>query len=176
MSPWRRSLRLAAAVTLLVIVYFVVPLNGDLGATEIVQVIVTVLALGLLSFMVIWEVRQQLMDDTRNIDRLALALVVSVLGFALGFYVMAERNPGQIAGLETRLDSLYFTMTTLLTIGYGDIHAKGQLARGLVLVQMCFNVVILTTAATTLTHQIRNRATAAATTKRQDLDTHRNPT
>lgn len=176
MTPWRRSLRLAVAVALLVAIYFLVPLNGDFGASEVVQVVLTLTALALLSFMVIWEVRQQLVDESRNIDRLALALVVSVLGFAIGFYVMAERNPGQIVGLETRLDSLYFTMTTLLTIGYGDIHAKGQLARGLVLVQMCFNVVILTTAATTLTHQIRNRATAAATTRRQDLDTQRNPT
>lgn len=176
MSPWRRALRLGVAMVLLVVVYFVVPLNGDLGATEVMQVIVTLIALGLLSFMVIWEVRQQLVDDSRNIDRLALALVVSVLGFAIGFYVMAERNPDEIVGLETRLDSLYFTMTTLLTIGYGDIHAKGQVARALVLVQMVFNVVILTTAATTLGHQLRSRAAVAATTKRQDLDTQRKPT
>ncbi len=42
-------------------------------------------------------------------------------------------------------------MTTLLTIGYGDIHAAGQAARALVLVQMVFNVAILATASTTLT-------------------------
>ena len=176
MSPWRRALRLAAAVALLVIVYFVVPLDGDLGASELVQITVTVIALALLSALVIWEVRQQLVDQTRNIDRLALALVVSVLGFAIGFYLMAERDPGQIVGLETRLDALYFTMTTLLTIGFGDIHAEGQLARGVVLVQMCFNVVILTTAAPTLGHQIRDRAAVAAETRRQGRDTQRKPT
>ena len=175
MSPWRRSLRLAAAVALLVVVYFMVPLNGDLGASELVQVVITALALGLLSFMVIWEVRQQLVDESRTIDRLALALVVSVLGFALGFYLMVERSPDQIVGIETRLDALYFTMTTLLTIGYGDIHATGQFARALVLVQMVFNVAIIATGASTIGHQLRNRAAAAAA-KRHDLDTHRKPT
>src|SRR6478735_3539106 len=170
MSQWRRVVRLAVAVTLLCIVYFTVPLTREIGRGEVAQIAVGCVALALLGFMVVWEVRQQLIDQSRNIDRLALAMAVAVMGFALGFYVMAERDPTQIAGLDTRLDSLYFTMTTLLTIGYGDIHAVGQLARGVVLVQMVFNVAILATASTTLTHQIRARAE-----RRQDLDTQRNP-
>jgi len=175
MSPWRRVVRLAVAVTLLCVVYFTVPLSREIGRGEIAQIAVGLLALALLGFMVVWEVRQQLVDQSRNIDRLALAMAVAVMGFALGFYIMAQRDPTQIAGLHTRLDSLYFTMTTLLTIGYGDIHAAGQLARGVVLVQMVFNVAILATASTTLTHQIRTRANTAAE-RRQDLDTQRKPT
>ena len=174
MTLWRRTLRLLLWIVLLATVYFCVPLDRDIQAREAVQLAISAVALGLLAFMVVWEIRQQLVDETRRIDRLALALVVSVLGFALGFYVMDQRDPGQIVGLDTRLDSLYFTMTTLLTIGFGDIHAEGQLARGLVVVQMCFNVVIITTGATTIGHQLRSRA--AATAKRQDLDTQRNPT
>lgn len=172
MSLWRRTVKLGLMIVLLVTIYFCVPLTLDLETREVVQLAVSVVALGALSFLVVWEVRQQLVDENRTIDRLALALVVSVLGFALGFFVMEQRNPGEIVGLDTRLDSLYFTMTTLLTIGFGDIHAEGQLARGLVLVQMCFNVVILTTGATTIGHQVRSRASA----RHQDLDTHRNPT
>jgi len=172
MTLWRRTVRLLLLIVLLVTVYFSLPLTLDLGTSEVVQLTISAVALGLLAFMVVWEIRQQLIDDNRTIDRLALALVVSVLGFALGFYVMEQRDPTQIVGLDTRLDSLYFTMTTLLTIGFGDIHAEGQLARGLVLVQMCFNVVIITTGATTIGHRIRDRATA----RRQDLDTQRNPT
>ena len=175
MSPWRRVVRLTAAVTMLGIVYFTVPLSREVGRGEIAQIAVGFLALALLGFMVVWEVRQQLVDQSRTIDRLALAMAVAVMGFALGFYVMAQRDPTQIAGLHTRLDSLYFTMTTLLTIGYGDIHAAGQLARGVVLVQMVFNVAILATASTTITHQIRARASTAAD-RRQDLDTQRKPT
>ena len=176
MSPWRRAVRLAVAVTLLGIVYFTVPLTREIGRGEVAQIVGSVLALSLLGFLVVWEVRQQLVDQNRNIDRLALAMAVAVLGFAIGFYLMAKSDPGQIEGLHTRLDSLYFTMTTLLTIGYGDIHAAGQTARALVLVQMVFNVAILATASTTLTHHIRTRANSAAETKRQDLDTQRKPT
>ena len=176
MSPWRRAVRLAVAVTLLCIVYFTVPLTREIGRGEVAQIAGSLLALGLLGFLVVWEVRQQLVDQNRNIDRLALAMAVAVLGFAIGFYLMAKSDPGQIVGLDTRLDSLYFTMTTLLTIGYGDIHAAGQAARALVLVQMVFNLAILATASATLTHQIRTRATSAAESKRQVEDTQRNPT
>lgn len=176
MTLWRRTVRLLLWIVLLVTVYFCVPLDRDLQTREVVQLAMSGVALGLLAFMVVWEIRQQLVDENRTIDRLALALVVSVLGFALGFFVMDQRDPTQIVGIETRLDSLYFTMTTLLTIGFGDIHAEGQMARGLVLVQMCFNVVIITTGATTIGHQIRSRAAATATARRQDLDTQRNPT
>lgn len=175
MSPWRRAVRLAIAVTLLVIVYFTVPLTREIGRSEVAQIVGSVLALALLGFLVVWEVRQQLIDQNRNIDRLALAMAVAVLGFAIGFYLMAESDPGQIDGLHTRLDSLYFTMTTLLTIGYGDIHAEGQSARALVLVQMVFNLAILATASATLTHQIRTRASTAAETRRQTEETQRNP-
>ena len=63
-----------------------------------------------------------------------------------------------MAGLHTRLDSLYFTMTTLTTVGYGDIHATGQTARALVLVQMVFNVVFVAAAATLLSARIREAA------------------
>ena len=81
-------------------------------------------------------------------------------------------------------------MTTLLTIGFGDIHAAGQAARALVLVQMVFNVVIIATAATTINSRCGPRPRSARrsagprsptgtlerTSRRQARRTQRNPT
>ena len=82
-------------------------------------------------------------------------------------------------------------MTTLLTVGYGDIHADGQAARALVLIQMVFNVVIIATAASTINARVRTQAEIRAeerraaladgslpgrTGRRQGRRTHRNPT
>jgi len=115
---------------------------------------------------VLWQVLLQVEDPNRRVDGLLLALVVGVLCFALVFYRVEISDPGQIAGLSTRLDSLYFTMSTLLTIGYGDVHAVGQLARGLVLVQMIFNVVVIATAASTITSRVRANAQKRAEARR----------
>src|SRR6478752_6672558 len=118
MTGWRRWLRLAGILVVILVAYFTVPISFDLQAGEVAQLV---------------EVRHQLIASDRRIDGLVLAMMISVLGFALGFYAMSQRDPTQIVGIGTRLDSLYFTMTTLLTIGFGDIHAVGQAARLLVL-------------------------------------------
>lgn len=70
-------------------------------------------------------------------------MVLEVLALFALTYLAISQNPGQIIGMATPLDALYFTMTTLMTIGFGDIAAEGQLARGTVLVQMFFSVLVL---------------------------------
>lgn len=189
MDGWKRSLRIVALIALVVVLYFTVPVNNDLGRSPALLVVVDVVAVALLTAGVIWQVRLQLDGTAPRVDGLVLALVVSVLSFALTFYILEDRDPGQIAELHTRLDSLYFTMSTLLTVGYGDVHAVGQTARGLVVVQMLFNVLVIATAATTLSSRIRARVAVRAESRRAAADdesarprrrhgrrTHRNPT
>ena len=92
-----------------------------------------------------------LVGDIRHIHMNPIGRRASVLGvmvletlalFALT-YLAISAHSGQIIGMTTPLDALYFTMTTLMTIGFGDIAAQGQLARGTVLVQMFFSVIVL---------------------------------
>jgi hypothetical protein len=191
MVEWKRWLALTATIGSLVVIYFLLPVRAP-HRDDVVQLLLALLALGGLAVLVLWQVRQQLVHADRTLDGLIVVVVVAVLGFALGFYVMAQEDPGQIAGLHTRLDSLYFTMTTMLTVGFGDIHAAGQAARGLVVAQMIFNVVVIATAVTTLSNRLRARAELAAESRRASLAdgtieprrrrrrqgrrTHRNPT
>jgi hypothetical protein len=45
---------------------------------------------------------------------------------------------------------LYFALTTLAAVGFGDVHAHSLIARRPVVVQMAFNVVVLASAASVL--------------------------
>lgn len=172
MQEWRRWVRMSVVLAVVLVFYFTVPVSFEIATNEIVQILVSMVALALLGLLVLVEVRHQLLDDDRRIDGLVLALMIAVLGFALGFYVLEHRNPGEIAELSTRVDALYFTMSTLLTVGYGDVHAVGQTARVLVLIQMIFNVVILATAASTINRRVRTQAQKRAEARR----TQRKPT
>lgn len=166
MTGWTRALRAVVAVALALTVYFVVPVethDRDLA----VRLMVSLLALGLLTAGVIWQVMRHVEDPGRQIDGLLLALVVAVLAFALAFFRLEAVDPGQIPGLATRVDALYFTMTTLLTIGYGDIHAAGQGARVLVLIAMVFNVAVIATAVSTVTSRVRKHAEEVAAARRE---------
>lgn len=75
--------------------------------------------------------------------RLLNLLMTVVVAFAFGFYTISVHMPGQFEGIETRIDALYFTLTTMTTVGYGDIHATGQVARVLVSLALVFDVVFL---------------------------------
>jgi hypothetical protein len=125
----------------------------------VARLVLCIVMLALLAVLVVRQLRLQIDEGMdRRIDGLVMSVVAVVVAFALGFFMLTERNPSQVAGLHTRLDSLYFTMTTLTTVGYGDIHATGQTARALVLVQMVFNVVFVAAAATLLSARIREAA------------------
>ena len=167
MNAWWRWGRLTTALVLVVALFFAVPVRSDPTDSMVVRCTISALMLAALAYAIVIQIRHQLDADDRRIDGLVLAVALGVFVFALGFYVIAQRSPSEIAGLHTRLDALYFTMSTVLTIGYGDVHAEGQMARGVVLVQMVFNVVVLAAAATTLNARVRRTAASRAASRRE---------
>ena len=62
---------------------------------------------------------------------------------SLTFFLLNQTYPDQISGLGAGTDALYFTLSTMTTVGFGDIHAEGQFARALVCVLLVFNVVVV---------------------------------
>lgn len=138
----RRSVRALIEGVVIIATFYLIPVRADreLG----VRVVLTLLALGLLAVIVTRHVRR----GTDPLARLLTLLLAAVATLALAFYTAAA-TPGQFVGLETRTDALYFTMAT---IGYGDIHATGQLARILVIV---FQLVFPTTLMSTIARRLR---------------------
>ena len=72
-----------------------------------------------------------------------MLIVLLVMAFSLTFFLLELASPGQIADLHTRTDALYFTLSTMATVGYGDVHAEGQAARALVCAVIAFDVVVV---------------------------------
>lgn len=167
MNAWWRWGRLATGLTLVVVLYFAVPVRVNTAQHVLARAVISVFVLAALACTIAFIVRLHLSIDDRRIDGLVLALAAGVLVFALGFYAIELHDPGQIPGLHTRVDALYFAMSTVSTIGYGDVHAHGQLARGVVLVQMVFDLVILTAAATTLTTRVKRSVVSRAASRRE---------
>ncbi|MGP4110377.1 potassium channel family protein [Streptomyces sp. 4N509B] len=98
---------------------------------------------------------------------IAALIILTVFVFATA-YLALSRHPGQLSGLDTRLDALYFTVVTLATVGYGDIVPTGQAARVVATLQIAYNLIFLTTAATVFSHHLR--ALAAARRPQRDDD------
>lgn len=158
---WMRWTRAIGAVVLAVGLYFLVPVDDQASGGPVLRALLAVVVLATLAAAVLAQVRFSAREADRRVDGLVLAIVGVWLVFAFGFYLLSVHGTDQVQGLETRLDGLYFTATTMLTIGYGDVHATGQVARALVLVQIFFNVVFVAAAVSLLTMRVRDRATGS---------------
>ena len=166
-AGWARWVRLIALVALLVGVYFATPVKQDPSGGLVRRAGAAVLLLVCMGALLTAQLRRSARDDDRRVDGLVGAIVSVLVVFALAFYSLEVHRPEELAGLQTRMDALYFSASTMMTIGYGDVHAAGQLARTLVLVQMVFDAVFVAAAAGLLSARLR-RAAAAHTRRRTD--------
>jgi hypothetical protein len=85
-------------------------------------------------------------DKYLRIQWLLSALYVLVLGYALAYSVLDRLDPAQFAGIADRTDALYFSVTVLGTVGFGDVHATATVSRILVTTQMLVNLIYIGTA------------------------------
>jgi voltage-gated potassium channel len=146
-----------ALVVLANVVYFALPIPGRMReASWALLFSCGVIVLGLLITLAIRRLLRA--GEGARIRGLVLLLVLTLLFFSWCDESLAEL-PGQFADLHTKIDALYFTVSTLSTVGFGDVHATGQLARAAVTVQMVFNLVFIGLAAGIVTGFLRSRAT-----------------
>ncbi|MER5455258.1 potassium channel family protein [Micromonospora sp. NPDC002389] len=148
---------------LLLIVYFVVPVEADPNGARLgLRVALTLLLVGGVAALVTGQVRRQLVAVARgrqppSVVHLVVALIAGLLAFALADYVVARVAPEQFVALHTRVDALYFALTTLTTVGYGDVHAQGQFARVLVCAQLVFSIGVIATGASLVVKRLTER-------------------
>jgi voltage-gated potassium channel len=95
-------------------------------------------------------------DSGARIENLVAIILWAVAFFAL-VYFRLSLAPDQLIGIGTRLDAVYFTVSTLTTVGFGDIVAVGQAARAVVAVQMVFNISVLALAVRVLLTTVQRR-------------------
>ncbi|WP_395295524.1 potassium channel family protein [Kitasatospora hibisci] len=151
----RAWLLLLGSFTLLMVVYFTIPLRR-LGADRpLLSWTVFTAALVVLSALLM----ARMSDVVRGTGRhpgvwLVFLICLAMTIFAATYYVLSAR-PDEFVGLESRLDALYFTIVTMSTVGYGDITPAGQAPRLVVMLQIAYNFVFLAAAAGVLSRQIR---------------------
>jgi hypothetical protein len=165
----KRVRRDLLALVAVIVAYYAAPLGEfSASAASVVFAVVGLLSgLGILVWLIIRQVR--LLVDSRpdstdvRADALVLLIFVIVPVFALGYFALQTADATQFADLDTKTDSLYFTLSTLATVGFGDVHATGQLARVIVMVQIAFDLVFVAAVASVVSSHIRERAAAVRT-------------
>ncbi|THV23460.1 potassium channel family protein [Glycomyces paridis] len=118
----------------------------------------TLFLVGAIALVIGREAVRQLRSPDAPIGALVVCVVAGLLLFALMDFGLAVNREGQFTGLDTRVDALYFALSTLLTVGFGDVSAQGQAARVLLIAQMAFNITAIAGAASLVTRRVAARA------------------
>jgi hypothetical protein len=108
-----------------------------------VGVIELVLGLLLVAAVVVWElvaVTRSSRPRLRALGALVVTLPLVLVIFASSYLVMSATRPSSFSEPLSRVGALYFAMTVFSTVGFGDIVARSEPARVLVMVQMLVNL------------------------------------
>ena len=155
----------AAAISLLLVAaitagYYLLPVPGRMRAAS--WEVFFWCGIAVLGVLILLAIRRLLRaGEVARLRGLIVLLCLTVLFFAYADHTLAEL-PGQFAGLHTKTDSLYFNVSTVATVGFGDVHPVGQQARMAVTVQIIFNLVFLGTAVGLISGLMRARANQRA--------------
>ncbi len=139
----RSGLRIATTAVVLAVLYAVLPL-GDRSDTRAL----VALAAGLLVFLT--TVGRQLRSivtaphpELRAIEALATATLLLVFVFAYTYVSISHSQPGSFSEPLSHVDGLYFVITTISTVGFGDVAARSQGARALVTGQIVLDLLLI---------------------------------
>ncbi len=135
--------RSIASAIVLVVLYYVLPLDR---LARVPLAVTLVVALLLLAGASVWQLSLILgarYPGVRAAEALATTAPFFLLLFASAYFTMGRTNPANFSQHLTRTDALYFTVTTFSTVGYGDITGVSQAARLLVVAQIILDLLVL---------------------------------
>jgi len=136
-------LRVLVVGTLLVLLYWSAPLGQRLESGVLAGLAGALLALVVVTGIELRSIVRSSYPEVRAIEAVGTVLPLALLPFSAAYYAMSHATVHAFGSQLSRLDALYFTITTFATVGYGDITAKSQAARAVVTGQMIIDLVLI---------------------------------
>lgn len=136
--------RTALAVGALLFVYFLLPLSSRDNVTlGVVAVVAGGATFGAIFVRQLRQIRKAEYPVLRAVEAIALVATLFVVVMGSVHFALGQSSPDAYSQSMTRLDAMYFTVTTLATVGFGDITPTSQLTRGVTTIQMVLGVALL---------------------------------
>lgn len=139
----------------LIAAYYIMPLYSSQRSAAL-RVVASLL---LLVVVLAWQVREAIRAESqlyRGLVSLGLAVPLLIVVYASIYLTLSINDVESFSEKLGRTDALYFTMTTLTTIGYGDISPTSSPARITTMSQMVANVVVIGLAVRVLGYKASN--------------------
>jgi voltage-gated potassium channel len=135
-------LRMVVATTVLFATYAYFPVESAAEIGPLVRLIVGMIAVAV---VLVWQVRRILSSShptIQAIEATVLAVVMFIVVFSLVYLGLSSADPATFSEALGRISAVYFTVTVLGTVGFGDIAARTDVARITVAVQMLLDLTL----------------------------------
>lgn len=138
----RSITQIVVAVGVLLAAYLFVPIQPDSAAVSAVTW-AALLALVAVVFVFMHQTRRITRSEyplLAGAEALIILLAIFLIGFAFVYLVMSTSAPDTFSEPLNRTGALYFAITVLSTVGFGDITPKSDPSRWLVSAQMLIDI------------------------------------
>jgi voltage-gated potassium channel len=139
----RSGLRILGVALGAMLLYAFVPVPGSSGVAALIEMVV---GLTLFVALVGWQLHTIVRAEhpvLRAIEAIAFALLMLVVVFAFTYLTISRADPQSFSEALERVDAMYFTVSTVSTVGLGDITPTSLGARLVVTFQMLFDLALL---------------------------------
>ncbi len=139
----RIVVRATLSVGILVGAYVLVPQNGVLEGTAVVQLLLGVILFSVVVVLQFYSIMRAPIPEVRATASLVVVVLMLTLLFAWAYAMMSAVSPAAFSHSLDRSSAIYFTVTILSTVGFGDITPVTAAARWVVTLHMIVNITLV---------------------------------
>lgn len=174
----RHTLHAVVRISIYSIALFAVYALAPLGRRKDGRIVLELLAaLAVLAVVIVWQIRAIIRSPfprVQAVQAIAISIPLLIVSFASAYVEIDQASPGSFSEPVNRIDAVYFTVTVLATVGFGDIAPTSDVARLVVTGQMIADLVLLGLIAKVVFNAVQHRRQALVSTLEGPGD--RNPT
>ena len=139
----RTGLRAVATSAFLLALYFLIPLDHRAHESVLLRISVATAFFVVVLASEIRLIGNHRQPMLRGAVAMATIIPLFLVLFSWIYLTLATSDPAAFGERLSRVSALYFTVTVFSTVGFGDITAKTDLARLVVIFQMLADLAVL---------------------------------
>jgi xanthosine utilization system XapX-like protein len=136
-------LRSVGVVAATLLAYALLPIRQEAAAVIAALALLGIVLLGVVFARQLARISRHARPVSAAIESLTLVFGMFLSLFAFVYVALSQNDPGAFTQPIGKMAGVYFSVTILATVGFGDISAVTDLARAAVTVQMVLDLVLI---------------------------------
>lgn len=123
--------------------YYLLPWDDTSGRPTGLRVGIAVVIVVAVVLVSVRSVLRATYPILRAVEATIAIVVLALIAFASSYLAISANDPSSFSEPLDHTGSLYFALTTMTTVGFGDITPKSDAARIVVMIQMVTTVAVV---------------------------------